>query len=437
MKLSTNFTLKTGMTGQIPVLAIINFGYKEFDLLKKVNIYKPLRYYTGMRLSKEEWNSKEKLPFDKQKQVDLFILQKQIEDIFNYLRLKGDAITPDLLKKELDEKVKGKTAPVVINRIRLIDFIQQEFLASTSLKATSKKPYQGLINKLELFEAQIGKHIYSTDVDERLYKQFMDVQKNRVTRMNALWSIDKNFRAVLNEIARKYKVAVFKPGVDLAAKDRIHSTQEDKLYLNFEQIQKIIDYGPENDREKNVKLILLTLLFTGCRSSDVHKIKADNVYDKNGLTFRWSRYISEKTNTEIIVPILKPLADALEENDGNPPYYISPQKFNEYVKELAQKCELDEEVSFTFTDAHGKKRFESKPMYQFVSSHIGRRSFVTNLINFVPITILTKITGHELKDKSIIFSYNKVSLIDNSAQFVRELQRVCRENPEHFVVELV
>jgi len=94
-------------------------------------------------------------------------------------------------------------------------------------------------------------------------------------------------------------------------------------------------------------------------------------------------------------------------------------------------------VSFTFTDAHGKKRFESKPMYQFVSSHIGRRSFVTNLINFVPITILTKITGHELKDKSIIFSYNKVSLIDNSAQFVRELQRVCRENSEHFVVELV
>ena len=39
MKLKINFTLKTGAEGEIPVLAIMNFGYKEFDALKQTFVY--------------------------------------------------------------------------------------------------------------------------------------------------------------------------------------------------------------------------------------------------------------------------------------------------------------------------------------------------------------------------------------------------------------
>lgn len=437
MKLRISFTLKTGMTGEIPVLAILNFGYKEFDILKSVNVYKPLRYYTGIRVTKDQWDDKQKLPKNRDKQMEIFVLQKKMEDVFNYLQLKGEPITPTVLKTELDDKVKGKAPAVVVTRVRIHDFVRNEIMAEkTSLKERTLKSYGVFANKILQFEQVIGKHLYSNDVNEHVYKQFLDMQREQVNKINSLWSLDKSFRAVLNEIGRRYKVPVFKPGQDLASKDRVHSVQEDKVYLNFEQIQKVIDYVPESEKERNVKLILLTLLFTGCRESDVFKIKPDHLYEKNGLTFHWCRYISQKTNAEIIVPILKPLADAIEEN-GGPAYKISSQNFNSYVKELAAKCGLDEEVSLTYTDPQGKKRFEVKPFYQFVSSHIGRRSFVTNLINYVPVTILTKITGHELKDKSIIFGYNKVSLIDNAALFVRELERVQRENPEHFVLTVV
>jgi len=52
MKLKINFILKPGIEGETPVLAILNFGYKEFDVTKQTFIYKPLRFYTGIKVTK-------------------------------------------------------------------------------------------------------------------------------------------------------------------------------------------------------------------------------------------------------------------------------------------------------------------------------------------------------------------------------------------------
>ena len=83
MKLKINFILKTGVEGEIPVLAIMNFGYKEFDALKQTFVYKPLRYYTGVKVNKSEWDLEQKLPKDKTKRAMLGQLEKQATDIFN------------------------------------------------------------------------------------------------------------------------------------------------------------------------------------------------------------------------------------------------------------------------------------------------------------------------------------------------------------------
>jgi DNA-binding Xre family transcriptional regulator len=50
---------------------------------------------------------------------------------------------------------------------------------------------------------------------------------------------------------------------------------EDKIYLEFEHIKAILSYTPDTPEKANAKLILLTLLFTGCRYSDVYKIKPE------------------------------------------------------------------------------------------------------------------------------------------------------------------
>ncbi|TSJ45635.1 hypothetical protein [Fluviicola chungangensis] len=77
MKLKINFILKTGVQGEIPVLAVMNFGYKEFDALKQTYVYKPLRYYTGVKVKKSDWNEVEKLPTEKSKRAILLQINKK------------------------------------------------------------------------------------------------------------------------------------------------------------------------------------------------------------------------------------------------------------------------------------------------------------------------------------------------------------------------
>ena len=436
MKLKISYSLKSGVNGEIPILVHLNFGYKEFDLLKKAFIYKPMRYYIGIKVMKSDWNETLKQPFNKTKISEILQIEEKIKDIFNYLKIRNE-VTPDNFKRELDEKLKGKENSKIINRVRIVDFIDTELVTSVSLKLSSRKAYKGLSNKLVEFEKKIGKPLYSNELDEDLYKMFMEEMKDQLNRINSVWAIQKVFKSTLFEISRRYKIKLFDPTQELSSKERVQFVSTDNIYLNYEQIKKIIDHEPSTESLKNTKLILLTLLFTGCRASDVHKIIPNHIYDKNGITFQYAHYFSQKTDTEIIVPILKPLADAFEKNGGNPAYEISQHKFNEYVKILIEECKLIEDITISFIDATGKKQFQTKKLFDFVSSHIGRRSFVTNLINHIPITILTKITGHTLKDKSIIFGYNKISLLDNAVLFRKQLKQAVDDNSDHFLFKLV
>jgi hypothetical protein len=67
MKLSINFSLKTGVNGQIPVLAIIRYAYKEFDITPPKDVYKPVIYHMGVKVEKNDWSTETRLPNDMNK----------------------------------------------------------------------------------------------------------------------------------------------------------------------------------------------------------------------------------------------------------------------------------------------------------------------------------------------------------------------------------
>ena len=54
----------------------------------------------------------------------------------------------------MDKKLKGRNT-TVIKRVRIVDFIIDEIMTSTSLKLHSKKAYNGLANKWIAFEKVI------------------------------------------------------------------------------------------------------------------------------------------------------------------------------------------------------------------------------------------------------------------------------------------
>lgn len=436
-KLKINFQLKNEKSIRKPVIININFGYKEFDLLKRQYYYRPLVLTTGIKLLPSEWDAVNKVPYNLEDRSTLYEMTKIIKQVYEYLSLKG-AVDYNDFKYELEEKIKGKEKKKKEpERIRLVDFIRSQIVRSDRITVGTKALYLNFATKLEDFEKRIGVPVMSYNVDEKMYLEFMDFIRLRVNKINAVWSMQKVFKATLHEISRFYKIKVFNPGIELSSRDKIQAETADAVYLNMEQIQRIIEFEPEDDRLYNVKFIFMILLFTGCRESDVYKIVPEKVFAVNGIKFKYARYIAQKTETEVLCPILKPLQDMFDENDGYPPRKITQQKFNLWVKELALRSGLVEEVTTSYTNSLGKKQLVKKQLYEFITSHTGRRSFITNLINFIPIPTLTKITGHKLQDKSIIFAYNKMNLLENATIFCKLLQKATEENPEYFPFDLV
>lgn len=436
MKLKINFVLKTGMEGEIPIIALINFGYKEFDALKFKYVYKPLKYYTGIKVTRQDWNDELKLPFQKSKQNELMAVQKTIEDVFQYLQMKN-MVSNEAIRNELDIQLKGKSDEVV-TKVRLVDFIEQEFVNRESYSLKTKQRFVSFVKRLKDFEKDIRKPLYSNDMNEQLYAQYMEKRRIDLKKQNSLWLSFADFKTVMRRIAKTYKVDVFIPTVEIAPNDRVRFLKfEEKVYLNFEQINKIIEHEPETERMRDTKLIFLTLLFTGCRYSDVFKVKPEFSYSKDGVSFEYARFITKKRDVEVIIPILKPLKDAWEQNGGPIAHQYTEVAFNLNVKDLIFDCKLREKITLGYTDCRGKRVLETKRFDRFVSSHTGRRSFITNLINYVPVSILTKITSHQLKETSIIFGYNKTSLLENAVLFVKELTRLQESNPDHFKIQLI
>ena len=434
-ELKTNFLLKTVKADEKPIILILNFGYKEYDALKDKTTYKPLKYYTGIKVSKILWDKDKKLPLEKKKLKDLLQIEQTAKDVYQTMLNNEENITTNTLRIELDLRLKKTTKAKQI--IRLVDYIREVILKTDKTRSVGTLVlYKMVGNKIEDFEERKKLTITASNLDEKLFQLFMMDIRSQVNKINSVWNVQKTLKAVLNEIARKYKIDVFKIS-SLAQGQKVNSINEDKIYLNYDQIKTILDYETSSDELNNTKLILTTLLFTGCRYSDVFKIKPEFTYSKNGLEFKYTRFITSKTDTEIIIPILKPLKDAYLKNNGQLPYKMTGSKFNSNVKDLVELTGLNEEITLSFTNSMGKKEFEVKKLYQFVSSHIGRRSFITNLINHIPITILTKITGHSLRDKNIIFGYNKISLLDNTVLFVKELKRLSETKPNDFPIELV
>jgi integrase len=437
MRLRINFALKAGVKGEIPVQAIMTFGQKEIDLITGKTIYKRLRYYTGVKVKSEEWNKTEKLPYHKTPRAQLVQIESTIQQVYSIQLAMNGSVTCESLKAALDEKLKGKKQKSV-QRIRFTEFIETEIISDADMKRWTKYGYEHLKSYIEDFEKVYGRPVYNHEFDDRVFRLFMAEVRRKNNRYNSVTNIYKTLRATLNKIKRTYKVPVFNPTEELPKAEKQANIKPAKVYLNFEQIHCVMNYKPQSKQQENVKLIFLTLLFTGCRYSDVFKIKPEGQFSKTGIKFAYGHYISLKTNIEVIVPILKPLADAISANGGKTAEKMDLSEFNRALKTLVRDCGLTEPVTLTYTDSYGNKQFEQKPFCDFVSSHTGRRSFVSNLINHIPDTILSKITGHDTGNSSasMIHGYNQIQPIDSAVLFYRTLSRLQSIDKEHFVFKL-
>lgn len=212
-------------------------------------------------------------------------------------------------------------------------------------------------------------------------------------------SVGKHIRVlklILNEATRE--------GINTStAYNNFHVLTEetDTVYLNETELNQIkeADFSktPYLDR---VRDWFLLLAWTGSRFSDLEKVSKTDIRD-NTITFR-----QQKTNTKVIIPLHPVVLEILTKYNFNLPEPISNQRFNEYIKEVVKSSGIDSTETITRT-VGGTLQNESKPKYQLVSSHTGRRSFCTNMYKRgLPTLMIMSISGH--KTEKSFLKYIKV-----------------------------
>ena len=141
---------------------------------------------------------------------------------------------------------------------------------------------------------------------------------------------------------------------------------------------------------KKIKDLFLVLIFTGLRFSDGVRIS------KSWLKGESLVVNTQKTGEKVSIPIHTHLREVFEKHSYDlKPIKISNQKFNDYTKVLCEKAEIDDWVEVVQYQK-GNKVYQSIPKFQLISSHTGRRAFITtSILAGIPLPIIQKITGHK------------------------------------------
>ena len=181
---------------------------------------------------------------------------------------------------------------------------------------------------------------------------------------------------------------------------KIKNTKVDNIYLTFDELETIekIEDSKLTDSLKNARDWLLISCYTGQRVSDFMRFNSSQIRFENGKPL--IEFTQKKTGKIMSVPLHKKVMSILERRNGNFPYPISDQKYNQYIKKVCEIAEINEMVfgSKILETAPKSKIFrkESKQFkkYELVTSHIGRRSFATNFYGIIPTSLLIGATGH-------------------------------------------
>ena len=306
-----------------------------------------------------------------------------------------------------------------------ISHLKTQFLSykSNFVKEGTLKEYRTVFKGLEDFEKHKGTKLILREMDGKFLDQF-EVFLSRKKNTN-----DGDKEGLLNDTIHKYisTLKVFLKWCndnDYLVHPDVFKTQKTnfkkKAYneiiaLSESEIQKLMNHDlSDRPSLERVRDLFYLLCYTGQRFEDLINFDPKDI--KNNA---WD-FISVKVKKRVIVPFegyIAPAKDILERIGYSVPK-ISNQKFNEYIKTVGKLAGMDEIIKITRYSGKQKLVIE-KRKYDFLSSHVGRRSMVTNLLSRnVPITLVQKLTAHsDIRTLMKYESANTDSLIDALNKF--------------------
>jgi len=254
----------------------------------------------------------------------------------------------------------------------------------TNASITKLKVIKGLI---ERFQKHTSRVYLIKDVNEGFKLSFYDFCVSEKYNQNTISRALKFIKTICYH-AEANDIEVSKKLKGL----QIPNVKVDKIYLDLKELS-LIENCKDIKAEHliNARDWLLISCETGQRVSDFLRFTKDMIRYENKKPL--IEFTQQKTGKIMTVPLSKKVMSILETRDGNFPYKISDQKYNDHIKTVCEIAKI-ENVIKGGVQIENRKVAGMYPKWQLVTSHIGRRSFATNNYGIIPTSLLIGVTGH-------------------------------------------
>lgn len=190
---------------------------------------------------------------------------------------------------------------------------------------------------------------------------------------NTTYKCMKFFKQVINKAIRAGLITV-----DPFNGYKISVQRVDRGFLSEDDLKKMMEKEFASKRLEQVRDIFVIACFSGLAYIDLANLRVDNI-QKMFDGRLWIVTHRQKTNTKVTVPLLPPAIKILKKYegkylDGQLLPIITNQKLNCYLKEIADICGIEKNLTF----------------------HLARHTFATTMTlgKGVPIESVSKILGH-------------------------------------------
>lgn len=313
---------------------------------------------TGKFISKERWDFTNKLKntlrlnTEKKCKTAIDSLESKIETIYFELF----RINPNTTLSDVKNKLNGKTSNTgEVDIIKLFEkhnnFFRRKFEAGERSKATLQK-YNRIKDLLSQYiKTKYGKKSFSiVDIDSQFIYNLESYLKYESTHRSIIGighnTVVKYFQCLkaVCKYGIKYKIISINPFLEYDEKLII----EDAVFLTKDELERIEAKNFSTERLNRVKDIFLFSCYTSYAPVDVGNLTRNNLIKDSDDTF-WIKTNRAKTRTKSNVPVLPPvmrIIDKYSSIDGDKLLpRISNQKVNEYLKEIADICQINKKLT--------------------------------------------------------------------------------------------
>lgn len=312
-------------------------------------------------------------------------LKIHINNRFEIARFNRDKY-PDINSKWLKEVIKDfrsetkrKDQDIFVNFFE--DYIDRE----------DKILFNPILRRVKEFQNQQKHQYYIADVNSDFSKIYGNWLLNKkYTPGYANQELSHIKRVLRNAKKRKHITEL-----DFEDWARFKDKEKEKLgvvYLDFKELDKVFNSDvSQSFKLDNIKTIFLVSAYSGLRFSDVHKVRLKDIVN-NKIEIS----IKKKGNKKLTVPIHPRVRLLLEKKEIKK---ISNTHFNNHIEELMKLAGIDNEITHrkrikVAGSKHRASTTVTAPKYEFITSHVGRRSFCSNYYGIIPTPTLMALSGH-------------------------------------------